>query len=34
MKGFGGTPEVETLTKPDFHFPTLKALADAAVGAA
>jgi putative hydrolase of the HAD superfamily len=34
MKGFGGTPEVETLTKPDFHFPTMKAFADAAVGAA
>jgi putative hydrolase of the HAD superfamily len=32
MKGFGGTPEVTTLTKPDFHYPTLKALADAAVG--
>ena len=31
--GFGGTPEVASLTKPDFHFPTLKALADAAVGA-
>jgi putative hydrolase of the HAD superfamily len=34
MAGFGGTPEVATLTKPDFHFPTLKALADAAVGSA
>ena len=33
MHGFGGTPEVANLTKPDFHFPTLKALADAAVGA-
>jgi putative hydrolase of the HAD superfamily len=32
MAGFGGTPEVKTLTKPDFHFATLKALADAAVG--
>jgi len=32
--GFGGTPAVETLTKPDFHFPTLKALADAAIGPA
>ncbi len=31
--GFGGTPEVASLTKPDFHFPTMKALADAAVGA-
>ena len=34
MAGFGGTPAVETLTKPDFHFPTLKALADAAIGPA
>ena len=32
--GFGGTPAVESLTKPDFHFPTLKALADAAIGPA
>jgi putative hydrolase of the HAD superfamily len=32
MPGFGGTPAVEKLTKPDFHFATLKALADAAVG--
>jgi putative hydrolase of the HAD superfamily len=31
MAGFGGTPAVENLTKPDFHFATLKALADAAV---
>ena len=31
---FGGTPAVEILTKPDFHFPTLKALADAAIGPA
>ncbi len=29
MVGFGGTPAVPELTKPDFHFPTLKALADA-----
>jgi putative hydrolase of the HAD superfamily len=34
LPGFGGTPEVANLTKPDFHFPTMKALADAAVGAA
>jgi putative hydrolase of the HAD superfamily len=27
--GFGGTPAVPALTTPDFHFPTLKALADA-----
>jgi putative hydrolase of the HAD superfamily len=32
LAGFGGTPEVPELTKPDFHFPTMKALADAAVG--
>jgi len=32
MAGFGATPEVLNLTKPDFHFATLKALADAAVG--
>jgi putative hydrolase of the HAD superfamily len=32
MAGFGATPEVPELTKPDFHFATLKALADAAVG--
>ena len=30
--GFGGTPEVPALTKPDFHFPSMKAFADAAVG--
>ena len=29
QKGFGGTPAVANLTTPDFHFPTLKALADA-----
>ena len=34
MSGFGGTPEVPNLTKPDFHFSTMKALADAAIGAA
>ena len=33
LSGFGGTPAVATLTKPDFHFPTMKAFADAAVGA-
>lgn len=27
--GFGGTPEPTQVTTPDFHFPTLKALADA-----
>jgi putative hydrolase of the HAD superfamily len=29
---FGGTPEVRELTKPDFHFASMKAFADAAVG--
>ncbi|WGF89729.1 HAD-IA family hydrolase [Marinivivus vitaminiproducens] len=29
QEGFGATPVPETVTKPDFHFPTLKALADA-----
>jgi putative hydrolase of the HAD superfamily len=29
QKGFGGTPAVDALTQPDFHFSTLKALADA-----
>jgi putative hydrolase of the HAD superfamily len=29
QKGFGGTPAVPNLTKPDFHFSSLKALADA-----
>jgi putative hydrolase of the HAD superfamily len=29
QKRFGGTPAVAHLTKPDFHFPTLKAFADA-----
>jgi putative hydrolase of the HAD superfamily len=33
LAGFGGTPAVPALTKPDFHFPTMKAFADAAVGA-
>jgi len=33
MEGFGGTPEVPALTKPDFHFATMKAFADAAVDA-
>jgi putative hydrolase of the HAD superfamily len=32
LQGFGGTPAVDTLTKPDFHFPSMKAFADAAVG--
>jgi putative hydrolase of the HAD superfamily len=32
MAGFGGTPDVPVLTKPDFHFTTMKAFADAAVG--
>lgn len=27
--GFGGTPAVPALTTPDYHFPTLAALADA-----
>jgi len=30
LDGFGGTPEPERLTKPDYHFPTLEKLADAA----
>lgn len=34
LEGFGGTPDPETLTKPDFHFATLAALADAVEGAA
>ena len=29
QKGFGGTPAVTTLTQPDFHYDSLKALADA-----
>jgi putative hydrolase of the HAD superfamily len=29
QQGFGGTPAVAALTQPDFHFSTLKALADA-----
>ena len=29
MRGFGGTPAVSNLTKPDFHFSSLKAFADA-----
>ncbi|EPC01465.1 2-haloalkanoic acid dehalogenase [Litchfieldella anticariensis FP35 = DSM 16096] len=32
LQGFGGTPEPKQMTKPDFHFPTLKALADAVEG--
>jgi putative hydrolase of the HAD superfamily len=30
QEGFGGTVSVEKLTAPDFHFPTLAGLADAA----
>jgi putative hydrolase of the HAD superfamily len=29
QKGFGGTPKPKTMTKPHFHFATLKQLADA-----
>jgi putative hydrolase of the HAD superfamily len=29
LKGFGGTPAPATLTKPDYHFSSLKQLADA-----
>ena len=29
QQGFGGTPEPKVLTKPDFHFSSLKELADA-----
>lgn len=29
QKGFGGTPEPKVLTKPDYHFSSLKQLADA-----
>ncbi|MGR9244120.1 HAD-IA family hydrolase (plasmid) [Rhizobium leguminosarum] len=29
QQGFGGTPEPKVLTKPDFHFSSLKQLADA-----
>ena len=29
LKGWGATPAPETVTKPDYHFPTLEALADA-----
>jgi putative hydrolase of the HAD superfamily len=32
QKGFGGTPEPKVVTKPDFHFATLKQLADAVDG--
>jgi putative hydrolase of the HAD superfamily len=32
MTGFGGTPAVPALTKPDFHFATMRAFAEAAVG--
>jgi len=30
QEGFGGTPVPKAMTVPDFHFPTLAALADAA----
>lgn len=30
LNGFGGTPEPKEVTKPDFHFSSLKQLADAA----
>lgn len=33
LAGFGGTPAVPSLTKPDFHFASMKAFADAAIGA-
>jgi putative hydrolase of the HAD superfamily len=29
QQGFGGTPEPKVVTRPDFHFSTLKELADA-----
>lgn len=29
QKGFGGTPEPKVVTKPDYHFSSLKQLADA-----
>lgn len=29
QEGFGGTPEPKAVTRPDFHFTTLKQLADA-----
>jgi len=29
QKGFGGTPEPKQMTKPDFHFSSLRELADA-----
>ena len=29
QQGYGGTPEPKVITKPDFHFSTLKQLADA-----
>ncbi len=32
VPGFGGTPAVPVLTTPDYHFSTLKALADAVEG--
>ncbi|WP_249977741.1 HAD-IA family hydrolase [Vreelandella olivaria] len=32
LPGFGGTPEPKQVVKPAFHFPTLKALADAVEG--
>lgn len=32
LKGFGGTPVPKVVTKPDFHFTSLKELADAVEG--
>lgn len=29
LEGFGGTPDPERMTEPDFHFPNMKAFADA-----
>ena len=29
LKGWGGTPAPKVVTKPDYHFATLKQLADA-----
>jgi putative hydrolase of the HAD superfamily len=34
LKGFGGTPAPAKVTRPDFHFATLKELADAVEGVA
>lgn len=32
QEGFGGTPDPKIVTKPDFHFTSMKALADAVEG--